>query len=212
MDTANNWLENLTAKQKPLLIGIATIVALIGIGYYVTQILMPERETEAQDAMFMAQINFEKKNFDLALNGDSKSKGFNYVKENFSFTKASKLAGMYAGICNLNLGKFDKAIEDLKGFSTDVEEVQAVAYGALADAYAEKNNMAEAVTYYEKSARATKNASLAPRLILKAGKAYEQKKDMAKAIEMYKFLKTEFPNTQENQLGEILTAKLESAI
>lgn len=212
MDTANNWLENLTAKQKPLLIALAVIVAIIGIGYYVTQILMPERETEAQDAIFMAQINFEKKNFDLALNGDAKSKGFNYVKENFSFTKASKLAGMYAGLCNLNLGKFDKAIEDLKGFSTDVEEVQAVAYGALGDAYAEKNNMADAVMYYEKSARATKNAALAPRLILKAGKAYEAKKDMAKAIEMYKFLKTEFPNTQENQLGEILTAKLESTI
>jgi tetratricopeptide (TPR) repeat protein len=211
MDTANNWLENLTAKQKPVLIGLAVIVAIIGIGYYVTQNLMPERETEAQEAMFMAQINFEKKNFDLALNGDATSKGFNYVKDNFSFTKASNLAGMYAGICNLNLGKFDKAIDDLKGFSTDVEEVQAVAYGALADAYAEKNNMNDAVTYYEKSARATKNASLAPRLILKAGKAFEAKKDVSKAIEMYKFLKTEFPNTQENQLGEILTAKLESA-
>jgi tetratricopeptide (TPR) repeat protein len=185
MDTANNWLENLTAKQKPLLIGLAVIVAIIGIGYYVTQILMPERETEAQDAMFMAQINFEKKNFDLALNGDAKSKGFNYVKDNFSFTKASNLAGMYAGLCNLNLGKFDKAIEDLKGFSTEVEEVQAVAYGALADAYSEKNNMAEAVSYYEKSAKATKNASLAPRLILRYGKSYRNVQILKNRISKY---------------------------
>jgi len=210
--TLNNWVEKITAKQKPLLIGLAIIAALIGGIYYVTKIYLPEQEIEAQDAMFIAQINFEKKNFDLALNGDGKSKGFNYIKDNYSFTKAKSIAQLYAGICNLNLGKYDKAIDDLKGYSTDVEEVQAVAYNALGDAYAEKNNMGEAVSYYEKAAKTTKNNSLAPRLILKAGKAYEVKKDNTKALEMYKFLKSEFPNSQEAQLGELFITKLESAI
>lgn len=208
----NNWLENFKTKQKPLLIGLAVLAGIIAAGYYVTQIFLPERELEAQEAMFMAQINFEKKNFDLALNGDGKNKGFNFVKDNFSFTKANKLAQLYTGLCYLNLGKYDKAIEDLKSYSTDVEEVQAVAYNALGDAYAEKNNMGEAVAYYEKAAKSTKNNSLAPRLILKAAKAYEVKKDNAKALEMYKYLKSEFPNSQESQMGEIFMTKLENLI
>ena len=68
----NDWLNKLKANQKPLLIGLGVIAALIGGIFYLTQIFLPEREAEAKDAMFMAQINFEKKNFDLALNGDNK--------------------------------------------------------------------------------------------------------------------------------------------
>lgn len=206
----NDWIEKCKANQKPILTVVAVIALLIGGGYYLTQMFLPEREAEAQDAMFMAQINFEKKNFDLALNGDGKSKGFNYVKDNYSFTKASKIAKLYAGLCNLNLGKFDKAIEDLKGYSTDVEEVQAVAYSALGDAYSEKNNMSEAASYYEKAAKATVNNVLAPRLILKAGKAFEVAKQNEKALEMYKYLEKEFPGAEETQFTQLLIAKLES--
>jgi len=206
----NDWLNKAKTNQKPLLIGLGVIALLIGGVFYLTQIFLPEREGEAKDAMFMAQINFEKKNFELALNGDSKFKGFNYVKDNFSFTKASDLAGLYAGLCNLNLGKFDKAIEDLKGYSTDVEEVQAVAYSALGDAYSEKNNMSDAATYYEKAAKATTNTALAPRLILKAGKAFEVTKNNEKALEMYKYLEQEFPGAEETQFTQLIIARLEA--
>jgi tetratricopeptide (TPR) repeat protein len=206
----NDWTNKLKQNQKPLMIGLGVIATIVLGGYYLTQILLPEREAEAQDNLFMAQINFEKKNYDLALNGDAKSKGFNYVKDNFSFTKAADLAGLYAGLCNLNLGKFDKAIEDLKGYSTSVEEVQAVAYSALGDAYSEKNNMSEAASYYEKAAKATKNTALAPRLILKAGKAFEVNKNNEKALEMYKYLEQEFPGAEETQFTQLLIAKLES--
>jgi TolA-binding protein len=206
----NDWLNKLKLNQKPLLIGLGVIAAIVAGAFYLTQIFLPEREAEAQDALFMAQINFEKKNFDLALNGDGKNKGFNYVKDNFSFTKASDLAGLYAGLCNLNLGKYDKAIEDLKGYSTNVEEIQAVAYSALGDAYSEKNNMTDAVTYYEKAAKASTNTSLAPRLILKAGKAFELAKNNEKALEMYKYLEQEFPGAEETQFTQLLIAKLEA--
>jgi tetratricopeptide (TPR) repeat protein len=206
----NDWLNKFKTNQKPLLIGLGVLAVLIAGAFYLTQIFLPEREAEANDAMFMAQINFEKKNYDLALNGDNKFKGFNYVKDNCSFTKAADLAGLYAGLCNLNLGKFDKAIEDLKGYSTSVEEVQAVAYSALGDAYSEKNNMSDAAANYEKAAKATKNTALAPRLILKAGKAYEVNKNNEKALELYKYLEQEFPGSEETQFTQLLIAKLES--
>lgn len=206
----NDWVNKVKSNQKSVLTLLAILAILIGGVYYTTQIFLPEREAEAQDAMFMAQINFEKKNFDLALNGDGKHKGFNYVKDNYSFTKANKIAQLYAGLCHLNLGKFDKAIEDLKGYSTDVEEVQAVAYSALGDAYAEKNNMSEATTYYEKAAKSTTNNVLAPRLILKAGKAFEVQKNNEKALELYKYLEAEFPGAEETQFTQLLIAKLES--
>jgi tetratricopeptide (TPR) repeat protein len=208
--TLSTWVEKILTKQKPLLIGIGILAVLSIGGYYISQIYLPELEVEAQEAMYMAQFNFENRNFDKALNGDGKHKGFNYIKENYSFTKAKKIAVLYAGISNLNLGKFDKAIDDLKGYSTDVPEIQALAYSALGDAYAEKNNMTEAIAYYEKAAKETKNNILAPRLAMKAGKACEVKKDLAKALEMFKLIKTEFPNSQEAGLADIYIAKVEN--
>lgn len=208
--TISTWAEKILSKQKPLLIGIGIVVALVAGGYYISQIYLPESEVEAQESMYMAQFNFENRNFDKALNGDGKHKGFNYIKDNYSFTNAKKIAVLYAGISNLNLGKFDKAIEDLKGYSTDVPEIQALAYSALGDAYAEKNNMNEAISYYEKAAKETKNNVLGPRLAMKAGKAFESKKDLAKALEMFKFIKNEFPNSQEAGMADIYIAKVEN--
>ena len=98
----------------------------------------------------------------------------------------------------------------MKGYSTNVEEVQAVAYSALGDAYSEKKNMEDAVNYYEKAARATKNTALAPRLILKAGKAFEINKNNEKALEMYKYLEQEFPGAEETQFTQLIIAKLEA--
>lgn len=212
MDSINlsDWFNKLKSNQKTITIVLGVLAALIGGIFYVTQIFLPEREAEAKDAMFMAEINFEKKNFELALNGDKTSKGFNYVKENFSFTKTAELARLYAGICSLNLGKYDQAIEDLKGYSTPVEEVQAVAYSALGDAYAEKKNMQDAAEYYEKAAMATTNTALAPRLLLKAGKAFEVVKNNEKALEMYRHLEKEFPGAEETQFTQLIIAKLES--
>lgn len=206
----NHWIEKITSKQKPLLYGLG-IIALLAAGiYYLTQIYLPEQEVEAQEAMFMAQIHFENENFDKALNGDGKNKGFNYIKDNYSFTKAKSIASLYAGICNLNLGKYDKAIDDLKGYSSDVPEIQATAYSALGDAYAEKNNLKEAVSYYEKASKETKNAILAPRLAFKAAKAYEVLKDYPKALETFKYVKSEYPSSQEANMADIYIAKVEN--
>jgi TolA-binding protein len=106
------------------------------------------------------------------------------------------------------MGQFDKAIEDLKGYSSDVSEMQALSYCALGDCYAEKNNMKEAVNFYEKAANATKNPNLAPSLILKAGKAFEANKDNKKAAEMYVKIEKEFPNSQEGQTIEMYKARV----
>lgn len=210
INVLEKWIAKINKNQKPILIGLGILVALVAGIYYIYNYYMPEQEEKAQEAMFMAQFNFQNKNYELALNGDGKTKGFNYVKDNYSFTKAKDIAKLYAGLCNLNLGKFDKAIEDLKGYNTEVSEVQAVAYSALGDAYAEKNNMGEAVSYYEKAATSTKNNILAPRLLMKAAKAFEVKKDYAKAIEMFKKIQKDFPSSQEAQISEVLQTKVEN--
>lgn len=195
-------------KQKTALYVLGGIIAIAAGIYYLTKVYLPEQELEAQKAVYMAQLNFENKNFDKALNGDAKFKGFNYIKDNYSMTKVKDIAQLYAGLCELNLGKYDKAIESLKGFSSNVDEIQAVTYSALGDAYAEKNNMNEALSYYDKAAAASKNNVLAPRLTFKAAKAYEVSKNKEKALALLKQLKSDYPNSQEANMVDMLTNKI----
>lgn len=204
--TVEKLIKLYNEKQKPLMIGLAAIVAVIGLAYYAIAIYLPEQEEAAQADMYMAQFQFDQGNFELALKGEGKNKGFDYIKDNYSFTNAKKIAKLYAGLCKLNLGQYDKAIEDLKGYSTDVSEMQAIAYSSLGSAYAEKKNMTEALEYYEKAANATINPALAPKLILMAGKAFMAQKNSEKAKEMFDKIESDFPNSQEAQMAQIYGA------
>jgi tetratricopeptide (TPR) repeat protein len=201
--TVEKLIKLYNEKQKPLSIAFAAIISIIGLIYYTVVIYLPEQEEAAQSDMYMAQFQFDQGNYELALKGEGKNKGFDYIKDNYSFTNAKKIAKLYAGICKLNLGQYDKAIEDLKEYSTDVTEMQAVAYSSLAGAYSEKKNMKEALEYYEKAANATKNPALAPKMILLAGKAFMSQKNNEKALEMFDKIETDFPNSQEAQMAQI---------
>lgn len=210
--TVEKLIKLYNEKQKPLTIAFAAIISIIGLIYYTVVIYLPEQEETAQSDMYMAQFQFDQGNYELALKGEGKNKGFDYIKDNYSFTNAKKIAKLYAGICKLNLGQYDKAIEDLKGYSTDVTEMQAVAYSSLAGAYSEKKNMKEALEYYEKAANATKNPALAPKMILLAGKAFMSQKNNEKALEMFDKIETDFPNSQEAQMAQIYRTGAEATV
>lgn len=138
---------------KPITYGaIAIIVA--GGGYLAYEKLYrAPQETKAADAIWHAQQYFEQDSIKQALNGDGQFPGFEKVAKNYSGTKVGNLAGFYAGVCYLKLKDFNKAVTYLKDFSTDAKEIQAIAYGRLADAYSELNKNDEAISYYAKAGR-----------------------------------------------------------
>ena len=195
--------ESFLEKNKNVLIyGIGGLALLILGIVYMNTTFLPEREAKAQKDMFMAQFAFDKDSFDLALNGSGKDKGFFFFFDggmDYMFTSAKSLAAYQAGICYLQLGKFDKAIEYLERFSSSEDMVQSQAYCALGDAYAEKGDMSKACSYYKKAANGTKNEVLAPMFMFKAGMAFEANKDKEAALEMYMKLKKEFPTSEEGR-------------
>ncbi len=155
------------------------------------------REKAAQTAMFKAEYYFEKDSLNLALNGDGESNGFLDIIDDYGSTKSGNLARYYAGVCYLNQGEFQKAIDMLKKFDSDDVIVGGMALGALGDAYMSLNNSSKAVDYYLEAADHNPNDFVSPAFMLKAGWAYETmgKWDDAKAI--YEKIKKEFPQSRE---------------
>jgi tetratricopeptide (TPR) repeat protein len=176
-------------------IGGLIVVTLLVFGY--RKFVSIPKEKAAQKAMYMPELYFEKDSLNLALNGAGESIGFLGIIDDYGSTSAANLARYYAGVCYLNLGEYEEAIRLLKKFKGDDIIVPGMALGAIGDAYMQLGDIDQAIKYYVNAASRSENDFTTPTFLLKAGWAYEIKKDYEKAVEMYEKIKFEFPKTRE---------------
>ena len=190
------WQKN----SKQILIAVGVIVIAIAGWYGYQSLVVAPKEDEAAGYIYKAEADFRKDSLSRALKGstETKSKGFLYVLNNYSGTKAGNLAKYYAGICYLRTGDFNNAVKYLSDFSTDAKQIQMMAYGALGDAYGELNKNDEAVASYKKAAATFDTDQInASEYLFRAGLKLEIMGKTKEAVEVYKELKEKFPQTEK---------------
>ena len=183
---------------KQMVIGVGSIVIVV-VGFYAyKEFVTKPKEEKASELLYKAQGYFSQDSSNLVLNGDGTSKGVLYVINNYGGTKSANLAKYYAGVSYLKLGQFDKAIEFLKDFSTDAKQVQMVAYGCLADAYAESGKKDDALDYYQKAGQTfEKDENASAEYLFRAALLSETIGKEDKALELYKDIKDKFPKSEK---------------
>lgn len=183
-------------NQKTLTLIVLALVIIVG-GYWAYKKLyvLPQNK-EAQKLSFSAQLYFERDSFHMALEGDGINPGFLEIADDFGQTQMGKLSNYYAGISYLHLGEYENAIEYLKKFKTDNEELAAVAAGAIGDSYLELGDKEEALSWYSKAVD-HKNLVTTPFYLLKEGNLYEQLGQNEKALESYQTIKDQYKNSSE---------------
>ncbi len=191
---------------KQLAIGITAIILVGGGLFSYKQFIVKPKEEKAADYLFKAQQFFSQDSSQKVLDGDGTTKGVLYVINNFGGTKSANLAKYYAGVSYLKLGKFDKAIEYLKDFSTDAKQVQMVAYGCLGDAYAESGKKEDALDYYIKAGNTfITDESGSAEFLFRGALLSETIGKEDKALELYKLIKEKYPKTEKgNQVDKYI--------
>jgi len=186
-------------NRKKLMIIVVVIVVLVGgyLGY--KKLYIAPMETEAHQEMFIAEQYFAKDSFKLALNGDAQYPGFLTIIEDYGSTKAGNLSNYYAGICYLNMGQFDKAIEFLNEFSTEDKMLYPISQGALGDANMELGKTEDALTFYKKAADEKPNDFTSPIYLMKVGFALEKLNRWDEALTTYERIEKEFNRTNEGR-------------
>lgn len=193
--------EQFIERNKKVLSWVITIVLGVALIFMaLKKYYWQPLEKEAQSQMFMAVRYFEKDSFKLALNGDGNYMGFYDIIDEYGSTKAGNLAHYYAGISNLKLGNYEKAIDLLKDFDSDDLMVSSMALGAIGDAYANMGKNEDAAKYYEKAATEHKNEFTTPTFLLKAGLMNELLGDNEKALNLYQTIKKEYPHSAEHRI------------
>ncbi len=190
-DSASDWVD---ANQKTIFGGLLGLILLVGGFLAYKQFVKAPKEKEAMNIMQAAQLQFERDSFALALtNPGNGGMGFLDIAQNYSGTAAGNLSNYYAGVAYLRLGKYDAAIDHLKSFSADGSVLPATKLGVIGDAYAEKNDLDSALSYYTKAAAAVGNEFTSSMYLKKVGLLNEKNQNWSAALAAYKQIKTKYP-------------------
>lgn len=177
--------EDFFQENRNIVVGIVVGLFVVVSGFFGYRYYMSTQDEEAQNKLFQPVYQFEADSLKQALNGTGATAGLLSVADNYGSTNAGNLAEFYAGVALLKEGKYDDAIEHLKGFSSSDLLVQARAYALVGDAYMEKKSFDDAISYYQKAADYKPNKFFTPGYLTKLAVAYEQAKQNDKAIETY---------------------------
>ena len=184
-------------NQNSLMIIIGTIVGIIVLYQAYQNFYIKPLEKEAQIESYMAELYFQKDSFNLALNGDGQYVGFLDIAEDYSSTKIGNLANYYAGICYLNIGEYENAIEYLEDFSSNDIIISSLAIGCTGDAYMQLGDRDNAQNAYEDAINNSKNNFTTPRFMMKLAMIHELNKEYNDALNIYKTIKEDFKDCQE---------------
>ena len=199
-------------KNQKAVVGVVAGLILIVGGYFVyNNLIKAPKEEKAMSQMWMAQFQFEQDSFQVALeNPGGGYSGFLDIAKEYKGTKAGNLAHFYAGICYLNMGNYDAALSFLNDFDPEGTVTPALKYGALGDTHSELNQMDKAKANYKKAIEATENDLLAPYYMKKLALLHESLNEHDEALELFKTIKTKFPNSNEALSIDKYIARAES--
>lgn len=213
LDETASKTEDFIAKNQKIIIGFVSAIALVTVVYLAYQkFVVAPQEDEAVTEMFQAQQNFQKavdgvssdSLYTLALKGDKSSIGFVEMADKYSGTDAGNLANYYAGIAYLNTKKYTEAIDYLGKFKSEDAILNALAKGAIGDAYSQKKQPNEALENYIAAAESNKNDFTTPRFLLKAGKTALELGKKEDALKYFTDIKENFDATPEAGSVDVL--------
>lgn len=208
LDSGANKIEGWILKnQKYILYTIGGLIVIVTGFFAYNRFMVEPKQEEAVNEIYQAQQHFTQavngvasdSLFNLALNGAEGKLGLTKIMEHYKGTDAANLAHYSAGMAYLNLHKYKEAIAELEKFKSDDEFLGPLATGAIGDAFAQNDQLEEALGFYEKAFAAKTNDFTTPRFLMKAGQTALELGKKDKALQYFTRIQNEFGASQEAQ-------------
>ncbi len=206
LDEKASKTEEWVAKNQKYIYIIIAVVAVAVLGWLAyNQFIQKPKETEAANEMYQAQIYFEQalsaqqkdSLFILSLNGGMGKYGFLDIIDNYGGTDAANNSRYYAGIAYMHLGNYKEAIIHLDKHKSKDEIVGPIAKGNIGDAFAELNQLEDALKYYKQAASMSANEFTAPKYLLKSAIVALELGKAGDALSSLNKIKSDFPESAE---------------
>jgi tetratricopeptide (TPR) repeat protein len=202
LEVEEKWsrVEDYIQENKKSLSTIGTIVVVLILAFVAFNWwYLPGQEQDAEAAIVHAQRYFSEDSINKAINGDAGSLGFEAIADQYSMTKAGKLANYYLGLCYYMKKDYNKSLEYLEKFNAKDVLVSPMAAGVMGDDEMQLNQTDKALEYYMTAVKRSDNEYTAPIFLKKAALACEIKGDWAQATTLYETVKTQYHASQQAQ-------------
>lgn len=206
LDEKASKTEEWVAKNQKYIYIIIAVVALAVLGSLAyKEFISKPKEIEASNEMYQAQMYFEQalnaqqkdSLFNLSLNGGMGKYGFLDIIDNYGGTDAANNSRYYAGIAYMHLGNYKEAITHLDKYKSKDEVVGPIAKGNIGDAFAELNQLEDALEYYKQAASLSNNEFTAPKYLLKAAVVALELNKGKEALSLLNKIKSDYPESNE---------------
>ena len=144
--------------------------------------------------------------------GDGEYLGFIDIADAYGNTKTGNLAYYYMGVLYLKMGEYEKAIDALESFDGNDVMLSSVAIGAIGDAYAQLGDEDKAISQYKEAAYNNENQFITPLYLMKAAQLLESTGQYSSAVDLYKEIQEDYPESQEGRQVEKYIARAESFV
>lgn len=191
--------ENFFERNQKTIVGVVVAIVILVIGYLAySNLYQKPREREAINAIYMAELQFQRDSFENALlSPGAGNMGLLDIIEEYGGTETSNLAMYYAGISYLKLGKYEAAISYLKDFEAGGKLTPITKNGAIGDAYSELEEYDKAIEFYQKASNTGDNNYLTPYYLKKLGLLYEMEGQYEDALAAYKKIEENYPQSSD---------------
>lgn len=184
--------------QKQILIAVVVLIAIVGGVWAYNTLYLNPKNNDAQVALFKGEQYFQNRMDSLALYGDGSGYvGFEAIINDFGSTKAGNIARYYAGVSYSRMGKYNEAINHLKGFSGGDQMITNAAKGVLGDCYVNSGKLEDAAKCFVDAAKGADNQLLTPVFYKKAAMVYRSMNNNDKVIELFTLIKNDYANSAE---------------
>ncbi len=196
LSASGQWIE----KNSNLIMGVLCAVIVVVFGFIaLNKYVWEPKALEASNENAKAVVAFSAGIYEVALNGDEDEiMGFAAIADKYSHYQAGKLAALYAGICEYQLGEYAEAADYLKDFDADDVNIAPAAKMLLGDAYVELGEYGKAVKAFEAAAK-SENELIAPMALKKAGVVYLKEGNAKAANKAFEQIKSDYPQSAEAQ-------------
>ena len=188
--------EQFFNEHKKTIWTIVAAVLVVGLAILAyNKFIYQPKCIEAMQQTYPAEMNFQNGEYALALSGDGNNLGFEDIIAEYG-TKSGKAVYLYAGICELQLGNYEEALDYLKKYNGKEPILAARAKACEGDAYVALGDYAAAVRSYKAAAACADNVFVAGYL-LKEGSALEALGQKEEALACYKTIENDYPQSIE---------------
>jgi len=196
LNTSGQWIE----KNANTIMSVVCAIVVVACGFIALNKYVWEPKAEEASNEIAKTVNLSAAGqYEAALNGDDADiMGFAEIADKYSHYKAGKLAALYAGVANYQLGNYEEAADYLKKFDGKDLNISPAAKMLLGDAYVEMGELGKAAKAFEAAAD-SENELIAPMALKKAAVVYLEQGNEKAAKKAFEAIKNDYPKSAEAQ-------------